>query len=174
MDNNTLKDKLMARFGMTESVATRAVNSPNVQRAILVLAEDAGLLPATSIDALKEREEALKGKEEAVRELEINAHNRLSEAIARNNAAEATLRKAEEANNTANELREQTRAMLEKMQALETPGARDKLRLLNIFLGMKGFGPDGKPYNQSYLAACASILSGIPLEQSTIGNGGKQ
>lgn len=163
---STLKENLMQRYGLSESQATRALNSSTTQRILILLGEEKGLLQSAAVEALRARERALDEMEAEMRNREIKSRNRMAEAVSRDSAADRKLAEAEGLKKTADEINARTQEMLAEMRALETAGGRDKLRLLNIFLALRGTGPDGR-YSQSYLSACASILSGIPLEQTS-------
>lgn len=147
-------EALMQEYGLTRKAAEHSFNTESVQRIITIFGKNMGILQEVVLEQLVRREREATEKLEQARTIERENEKQRKEMARREVMNERRGREAQALLEEANKFREELRQV-------ETPEARDKLRLLEIF---KDNSDIRTPQNNTmFIAGCAAILSGTPV-----------
>lgn len=147
----TIKGRLIGRYGMSEKTADNVIQNKNVIRIFEIVAMEDGLLTDAARESLNMREAALQKREE-----ELAAKVREAERMKM--AAETKCREVDDIIAQAEEIKRRNEDIDRVIPELETGEARDKLRMLKLYDSL--VETVGGKNTAAYIKGIASILGG--------------
>ena len=132
----TLKEKLVEKYGIKEYIARQKVNSDFAKMFIEIVEDEIGFIEKLA----KQKFEQEKNEFKQLRKLYIDADNKLVDR-------EFAVKRYEN--------------IIKQFEQCETPELRDRLRAYKIF--KEDARPESNENNSVYIAGLASILSGVPV-----------
>lgn len=149
-----LEQQIADRYGVKKASVHNSMQTTTARRIIETMALNLDLVSDAVLSSITEREEAVEAREA---ELTIKSRQLMHAQCDADNLYSKAQRMMKE----AEEKEQATQQILDSICQAETPEARDRLRLLEIF---KQSVEIETPQNNSvYIAGMASILSGTPV-----------
>lgn len=155
----------MTEFGLSRGNAVQTFNSAGVQRIIAIFGKEMGIVEDVAREQLENRERIAQEKLNEAERIRLANYRKENDLSNREAEIKRLERKAQtiikDAKEEADKVREEASKVREEMERVETPEARDRLRLLAIF---KNTVDVQTPQNNTmFIAGCASILSGASV-----------